>query len=62
LEEWILHQGIALSLSDTIPAEYPLSPKAHAKYGYRKLKTLQIFIKQFDVAIDSTSLENEDRD
>lgn len=48
LEEWILHQGIALSLSDTIPEEYPLSPKAHAKYGYRKFRTMQIFIKELE--------------
>lgn len=46
LEEWFLHNNIALSLSDTIPLEYPLSPKAHAKYGYRELETLQIYIKE----------------
>jgi aminoglycoside 6'-N-acetyltransferase I len=45
LEEWFLHNNIALILSDTIPLEYPLSPKAHAKYGYRELQTIQIFIK-----------------
>jgi len=46
LEEWFLHKNIALSLSDTIPLEYPLSPKAHAKYGYRGFETLQIYIKE----------------
>lgn len=46
LEEWFLHHAIALSLSDTIPREYPLSPRAHAKYGYRELSTLKIYIKE----------------
>jgi aminoglycoside 6'-N-acetyltransferase I len=50
LEEWFLHNNIALSLSDTIPLEYPLSLKAHAKYGYRELRTLQIFIKELGPA------------
>jgi aminoglycoside 6'-N-acetyltransferase I len=45
LEEWMLHHSIHLSLSDTIPEEYPLSSQAHVKYGYRPLKTVQIFIK-----------------
>jgi GNAT superfamily N-acetyltransferase len=48
LEEWFLHKDIALSLSDTIHKEYPLSPGAHAKYGYRELETLQIFIKELN--------------
>ena len=46
LEQWFLHNNIALSLSDTIPVEYPISPKAHAKYGYREFETLQIYIKE----------------
>lgn len=50
LEQWFLHKNIALSLSDTIPAEYPLSPKAHARYGYREFETLQIYIKDLDQA------------
>jgi aminoglycoside 6'-N-acetyltransferase I len=50
LEEWFLHNNIALSLSDTIPLEYPLSPKAHAKYGYREFETLQIYIKELGQA------------
>ncbi|HNT78813.1 MAG TPA: GNAT family N-acetyltransferase [Anaerolineae bacterium] len=48
LELWFLHHNIDLSLSDTIPLEYPLSPEAHAKYGYREHETLQIFIKELD--------------
>jgi aminoglycoside 6'-N-acetyltransferase I len=48
LELWFLHHNIDLSLSDTIPLEYPLSPRAHAKYGYREHETLQIFIKELD--------------
>jgi GNAT superfamily N-acetyltransferase len=50
LQQWFLHNDIALSLSDTIPSEYPLSPKAHAKYGYREFQTLQIYIKELGQA------------
>ena len=39
------HRAITLTLSDTIPEEYPLSPKTHAKYGYQPLMTLQIYVK-----------------
>jgi aminoglycoside 6'-N-acetyltransferase I len=49
LEQWFLHQTISLSLSDTIPAEYPLSPAAHARYGYREYATMKIYIKQLEV-------------
>lgn len=48
LEHWFLHHAITLTLSDTIPEEYPLSPKAHAKHGYRDLMTLQIYVKNID--------------
>lgn len=48
LEGWFLHHAISLSLSDTIPAEYPLSPKAHARYGYREYATMKIYIKKLD--------------
>lgn len=48
LEEWILHHAITLSLSDTIPEEYPLSPAAHAKHGYRPWRTLQVFFKKLE--------------
>jgi len=48
LEQWFLHHAISLSLSDTIPAEYPLSPKAHARYGYREYATMKIYIKQLE--------------
>jgi len=48
LEQWFLHHAISLSLSDTIPAEYPLSPAAHARYGYREYATMKIYIKQLE--------------
>ena len=46
LEQWILHQSIALVLSDTIPEEYPLSTRAHQKYEYKELMTIRVFSKQ----------------
>jgi aminoglycoside 6'-N-acetyltransferase I len=46
LEEWILHQSISLVLSDTIPKEYPLSPKAHLQQGFEDLMNIQVFIKK----------------
>ena len=48
LEQWLLHRSISLVLSDTIPAEYPLSPKAHKRNGFKDLMTIQVFIKQID--------------
>ena len=48
LEQWFLHRSVSLVLSDTIPAEYPLSPKAHKANGFKDLMTLQIFVKQID--------------
>ena len=48
LEQWFLHRSISLVLSDTIPAEYPLSTKAHKVNGFKDLMTLQIFVKQID--------------
>lgn len=53
LEQWFLHRSISLVLSDTIPAEYPLSPKAHKANGFKDLMTLQIFVKK----IGSDSVE-----
>lgn len=53
LEQWFLHNTIRLSLSDTIPAQYPLSPKAHARYGYREYATMKIFIKQLEADGDA---------
>jgi len=53
LEEWFLHRAISLTLSDTIPEEYPLSPKAHARYGYKDLTTLQIFVKELGAEADT---------
>ncbi len=49
LEQWFLHRSISLVLSDTIPAEYPLSPKAHKANGFKDLMTLQIFVKRIDL-------------
>jgi len=46
LELWILHHSISLVLSDTIPMEYPLSPKAHLKQGFEELMNIQVFIKK----------------
>jgi aminoglycoside 6'-N-acetyltransferase I len=48
LEQWILHHSISLALSDTIPEEYPLSPGAHARHGYKDLMHIQVFIKQLE--------------
>jgi aminoglycoside 6'-N-acetyltransferase I len=53
LEQWFLHRSISLVLSDTVPAEYPLSPKAHRRNGFKDLMTLQIFVKN----INSDSVE-----
>jgi aminoglycoside 6'-N-acetyltransferase I len=49
LEQWMLHHSISLVLSDTIPDEYPLSSKAHARHGFKTLMNLQIFMKQVEV-------------
>jgi aminoglycoside 6'-N-acetyltransferase I len=46
LEVWILHHSISLVLSDTIPKEYPLSPKAHLRQGFEELMNIQVFIKK----------------
>jgi len=48
LEQWILHQSITLVLSDTIPAVYPLSARAHMANGFEELMTIQVFVKQLD--------------
>ena len=45
VEQWILHQSISLVLSDTIPAEYPLSRKAHTDNGFKEWFNIQVFMK-----------------
>ncbi len=45
VEQWILHQSISQVLSDTIPAEYPLSRKAHADNGFKEWFNIQVFMK-----------------
>lgn len=57
LEGWFLHHSISLSLSDTIPAEYPLSPEAHVRYGYREYATMKIYIKQLESDGDIPELD-----
>ena len=46
LEQWILHRSIDLVLSDTVPAQYHLSPGAHKRNGFKELMTIQVFIKE----------------
>jgi GNAT superfamily N-acetyltransferase len=57
LEQWFLHHAITLTFSDTIPEEYPLSPKSHSKYGYRDLMTLQIYVKNLDEGAANNKFE-----
>lgn len=45
LEQWCLHRAICLLTSDTTP-EYPISPRAHARCGFRTLAQLTIFVKE----------------
>ena len=45
LEQWCLHRAIRVLTSDTTP-EYPASPKAHARAGFRVLKEMTIFLKE----------------
>ena len=45
VEQWILHQSISLVLSATIPAQYPLSRKAHKDNGFKELFNIQVFMK-----------------
>ena len=45
VEQWILHQSISLVLSDTIPAQYPLSRKAHIDNGFEEWFNIQVFMK-----------------
>lgn len=44
LEPWCLHRGITRLTSDTTK-DYPLSPAAHARAGFRTLHRFTIFVK-----------------
>ncbi len=44
VEQWCLHRAIARLTSDTT-RDYPLSPGAHARAGFRVLTELTIFVK-----------------
>lgn len=46
VEQWILHQSISLVLSDTSPAKYPLSRKAHKDNGFKEWFNIQVFMKK----------------
>jgi aminoglycoside 6'-N-acetyltransferase I len=46
VEQWILHQSISLMLSDTIPAQFPLSRKAHLDNGFKEWFNIQVFMKK----------------
>lgn len=45
IEQWCLHRAIRVLTSDTT-ADYPLSPAAHARCGFRTLAELKIFIRE----------------
>ena len=45
VELWSLHRSICLLTSDT-EADYPLSPAAHARAGFKKIHELMIFAKR----------------
>ena len=45
VEQWSLHRSIVLLTSDT-EADYPLSPYAHARSGFKKIHELMIFAKE----------------
>ena len=45
IEGWSLHRTISLMTSDT-ESDYPLSPDAHARAGFKKMHELTIFVKE----------------
>jgi len=47
VEQWCLHRTICRLTSDTTP-DYPLSPAAHARAGFRKIHELTIFMKELE--------------
>ncbi len=53
IEQWSLHRAINLLTSDT-DAEYPLSPGAHERAGFKKIHEMIIFAKQLQADSDNT--------
>lgn len=44
IEQWCLHRAIGMLTSDTAP-DYPLSPAAHERAGFKKIHEFTIFRK-----------------
>ena len=44
-EQWCLHRAIPRLTSDTCD-DYPLSPAAHSRAGFREVATMRIFVKE----------------
>jgi len=44
-EQWCLHRAIPRLTSDTCD-DYPLSPAAHGRAGFREIATMRIFLKE----------------
>lgn len=47
VEQWALHRSISILTSDTDEG-FPISPKAHAKAGFKTIHTMTIFLKEID--------------
>ena len=47
IKEWSIHRGIEVLTSDTTP-DYPLSPAAHTRSGFRVLAEMTIFLKELE--------------
>ncbi len=45
IESWTLHRSINLLTSDTIE-DYPMSPEAHARAGFKIIQKITIFAKE----------------
>lgn len=56
VEQWSLHRSIVLLTSDT-EADYPLSPDAHARSGFKKTHELMIFVKELEPSPGTYSCE-----
>jgi hypothetical protein len=54
IEQWSLHRAICLLTSDT-DADYPLSPDAHARAGFKKIHEMMIFAKQLQQDSETNS-------
>ena len=57
LEQWCLHRAIYRLTSDTTP-DYPLSPKAHARAGFRQIRQFTLFLKELQ---PSTGVDSPER-